>query len=310
MKTISPDLADTNIAYVNSAEGHRLGYSKFLGKIFGLKPCCEPLSAKLFFALIKAEKLLFATFDDTPIFGFAVATARMALGKKTAALILRPNACFTNVGASWKSRLKTMLRRHLFICLNNLPKVTLVSLIQPEIDGRISQIAGKFAIDPEFWDMHDGTKLREPASSSLAEEIEFAAVGRKVISISGTLTTLKGFGFLAEILAKHPEIKDEILVVATGKTMQDSEEVGQKFVANGGMLVDRYLDDTEIESIYRVSDLVWSCYAPSYNFSSGIFGRAVQFCVPAILRKTSYLEKFADMTGIRRGNFKYPEFFQ
>jgi hypothetical protein len=42
---------------------------------------------------------------------------------------------------------------------------------------------------------------------------------------------------------------------------------------------------------------VWSCYAPDYDQASGIFGRAVQLGVPAIVRTSSYLAKLADHIG-------------
>ena len=83
-----------------------------------------------------------------------------------------------------------------------------------------------------------------------------------------------------------------------GKSLTDSIETNLKFTSAGGMLIDRHLSDVEIESIYLESDIIWSCYAPAYDYSSGIFGRAIQFCVPAIIRKDSYLDKFSQLAGL------------
>ncbi len=68
-------------------------------------------------------------------------------------------------------------------------------------------------------------------------------------------------------------------------------------MAGGGLLIDRRLDDAELESLYVVSDVIWSCYAPEYDQASGIFGRALQLGVPVIVRRGSLLHRFA--SGIR-----------
>ena len=77
------------------------------------------------------------------------------------------------------------------------------------------------------------------------------------------------------------------------KVATASRHHAERFTANGGMLIDRHLDNDELLHLYRRADAIWSCYAPDYNQASGIFGRAVQLGVPAIVRKRSYLQPLA-----------------
>jgi hypothetical protein len=63
----------------------------------------------------------------------------------------------------------------------------------------------------------------------------------------------------------------------------------------GAIVVDRFVSDDELASLYSCADFMWSCYSPTYNQASGIFGRAVQYGVPSIVRKGSYIHKQANI---------------
>jgi hypothetical protein len=58
-------------------------------------------------------------------------------------------------------------------------------------------------------------------------------------------------------------------------------------------LINRFISDEELIELYKVSDTIWACYAPSYDQASGIFGRAVQFSVPVIVRDGSQVSKLS-----------------
>jgi hypothetical protein len=60
------------------------------------------------------------------------------------------------------------------------------------------------------------------------------------------------------------------------------------------VLLDRRIEDAELFALYGIADLVWSCYAPDYNQSSGIHGRAVQLGVPVVVRKGSYIDALSE----------------
>jgi len=59
------------------------------------------------------------------------------------------------------------------------------------------------------------------------------------------------------------------------------------------VVIDRNLTDEEFESLFGVADVIWACYAPSYDQASGVFGRAIQFGVPPIVREGSLIAAFA-----------------
>lgn len=289
---------NSDFVYASSDAGHRLSYNTFLSETFGLSPICEAPNFRTFLKLFKANKLLFSTFDDNIFLGVLVAFSRALFGRSTVGLLLRANSCFAPSGVAWGNRFRCWVKRNWYSSLNKLRYVKLISVVQPETDKRLYEITDHFAVDPQFWDMHDGTKLRQPKNSPLQKLICEAAKGRKIICISGTLTTLKGYRFFADIISENPELNKKIFAVAAGKSLRDALETNLKFTAAGGMLIDRHLSDDEIESIYLESDMIWSCYAPAYDYSSGIFGRAIQFCVPTIIRKDSYLDKFSRLAGL------------
>ena len=72
----------------------------------------------------------------------------------------------------------------------------------------------------------------------------------------------------------------------------------QRLIATGAIVVDRFLTDVEIESLYGVSRAIWGCYSPERDQASGIFGRAMQLGVPTIVREGSVVHRFAEHYGM------------
>ena len=290
---MAQNLNSNGIAFASSAAGHRQHYINLLGSLFNLEPLCKAFGPKLFVKLLQTNKLVLATFDDNILLGVCLSFARAILGKNTTSIVLRPSSCFIDEGASLTARLRGKLK---FLCcsfINKFSRINLISIVSADFDPRFRKIARYFLIDPQFWDMHDGTILREPQKSPLSDEILKIANGRQIVSIFGTLTPIRGYDFLADIMATNPKFSDQILAVAAGKSLPGCEKINEKFEKCGGLLIDRYLTDQEMESLYLASHLVWSCYAPDYDFSSGIFGRAMQFGVSVVVRQDSFLEFFA-----------------
>ena len=298
-------LNSNGIAFASSADGHRQHYIDLLGSLFNLEPLCKAFGPKLFVKLLQTNKLVLATFDDNILLGVCLSFARAILGKNTTSIVLRPSSCFIDEGASLTARLRGKLK---FLCcsfINKFSRINLISIVSADFDPRFRKIARYFLIDPQFWDMHDGTILREPQKSPLSDEILKIANGRQIVSIFGTLTPIRGYDFLADIMAKNPKLSDQILAVAAGKSLPGCEKINEKFENSGGLLIDRHLTDQEIESLYLASHLVWACYAPHYDISSGIFGRAMQFDVQAIIRKDSFLEHFAKKNSLSPKTLAY-----
>lgn len=275
------------LVYSSSPSGHRGSYVALLASLFRLVPVCEELTPGVLRRLVRAPHLLLATFDDH-VFSFAlVALLRGLLGRPTAALVLRPQGCFDG------RFLKSGLRRRAFLLIRRIPRLTLVTVTPFSVEPRYATVAHFGAHDPQYWDLHDGTQVHTPAMTPFAEEIRRHAAGRRIVCMPGALILLRGFGFLAEILRKHPSLREQVLVVAAGILRPEAGAASRLFAEAGGMLIDRRLEDAELESLYLVSDAIWSCYAPEYDQASGIFGRAVQLGVPVIVRRGSLIERFA-----------------
>jgi hypothetical protein len=57
------------------------------------------------------------------------------------------------------------------------------------------------------------------------------------------------------------------------------------------------VSDEELFSLYRVADIIWCCFTPVRDLSSGVFGRAMQFGRPAIVRTGSHLATLQEDIG-------------
>ena len=59
------------------------------------------------------------------------------------------------------------------------------------------------------------------------------------------------------------------------------------------MLINSWIGDAEIESLFGIADKIWSCCSLESDKASGIFGRAMQWGVPVIVRADSSIHQFA-----------------
>jgi hypothetical protein len=275
------------IAFVSAAAGHRGPYVALLASMFGLTPVCAPPGPAVIRRLIATPRLLLATIDDNLPSLILTVLCRSLRGRPTVALFLSAHRCFD------MSRLKYRLKWLAFAALRRVPHLTLITITPFSVAPRFAEVANFGAHDPQYWDLHNGRELLTPQPTALSEAILQRAAGRRVLCMPGTLTSLKGFVFLSEIMRSDPTLGERLLVVAAGKVQPETDEAARIFVAAGGMLADRLLDDAEMESLYAVSDLIWSCYSPDYDQASGIFGRAVQLGVPVVIRRGALIDRFA-----------------
>lgn len=280
------------IVYASSPNGHRQQYLELFKSLFNLAPVCADASWNTVKTLVDSPRLLFATIDDNVPFFALVAMLRGVLGKPTAALFLRPQQCFN------RDRIKFRFKWLIFRMLKKIPKLHLMTVVPFDIEPNYTQVAHEGVYDPQFWDMHDGIRLKRPPETELSNEIENAAAGRNIVCFIGNLDLIKGFDFLSESLANDPAVFETTMIVAAGALSPNSQDSGKKFVAAGGYLVDRIIDDCELESLYGVADMIWSCYAPEYDQASGVFGRAVQFGIPVVVRDGSLIGRFASIVGL------------
>lgn len=274
-----------DLIYVLKTRGHRQAYLDLLGPMFHLTPVTGRMTPRLFRRLVSARRLLFATLDDD-VAGFtAVTAARGALGRPTAALFLRPHSCFSTAKRIYR------VKHYLFRTLRHLPGLTIATILPFSLEPHYRLIAHMGLHDPQFWDMHDGSTVRRPRTSALAEQIVAEAAGRQIVCIVGALSGDKGFRFATEALVRNPELTKTVHFVAAGTVTDDCRDVAETFSDLGGRLVQGRLSDEELESLYAIAHKIWACYAPDYDQASGIFGRAIQWGVPVIIRAGSRIHR-------------------
>jgi hypothetical protein len=274
-------------------DGHRRQYVEVLEQeLLAGAPDLELKVLDLKVAKARPKSVLRAQFHpsiDDYWFRFGCGTLlRALLGRRTVALFHRPNDCFR------KDVTRYRVKRLLFQVLSRLPTVEILTVLPFAVDPRFSEIASNWIYDPQLWDL---LVLGDQATSEtpLSAEVRSIAAGRRIVMAFGRQNRGKAFDYFARIWTARPEIKDRYLFVAAGKVLPDCAEAAQGFVAAGGLSIDRYVEDSELFSLYRIADIVWSCYAPHYDMASGIYGRAAQMSVPSIVRSGSLLATFGSL---------------
>ncbi|MER8423313.1 hypothetical protein [Mesorhizobium sp. M1403] len=284
--------AREHLVYSVTTTGHRQSYLDTLSAIFALQPVSGRMNFTLFRRLVAAERLLFAMLDEDMVSFAAIAAARSALGRPTVALFLRAQKCFET--GRWVHPLK----RYAFRALRLLPRLTVASITPFDVAPRHAEVAHCGVFDPQYWDLHDGETLRRPGSTQLSEDVVRRAAGRSVLSVIGTLSANKGLAFLVETLERHPNITEKVLVVGAGSVPAPAAEFVARLKRAGALIIDRFITDSELESLYGVTDMVWACYSPDYDQASGIFGRAMQLGIEPVTREGSVIAAFAAANGI------------
>lgn len=284
---VSSSAADRGIVFSKFAAGHRSAYVELMSKMFDMEGLIGPVTSEVHEQLVMAPRLLFATFDDAPAVYAKVALRRRMSGLRTVGLVLRPQDCFQ------PRTLRTFARRRAFELLRSLKGLTLASATPFSIRPEYARIAHLGLCDPQYWDLYVDGDRAAPGTSALSASILKQAQGRPIVMLMGALSAAKGIETLTATLKRAPDLSSAAFFVAAGRGLPGAEDILADFRAAGGHLFDQFLTDEEIVSLYGISDAIWACYAPSYNQTSGIFGRAMQFGVPAIVRSGSLIAEFA-----------------
>jgi hypothetical protein len=113
----------------------------------------------------------------------------------------------------------------------------------------------------------------------------------------GNMSWLKGLDFFVACAEAGARIPKELRfrLVGDANTLPSAQR--QRLLNAGVEIISGKPTDAEFLSYIRNTDFLWCCYAPEYDQSSGIFGRALQLGVPAIVRRRSLLEHYMDRYG-------------
>ena len=286
MTATPPTVDPRSYIHMSLIGGHRQAYIDLFGPMFGLSPSVGPIKAGMWWKLVRARRLMFGTLDENLLGFILVAVARSLIGRRTAGLFLHPNSCLESGGKAWVKWL-------VFALLSRWPLVSVISIIPFELMPGGHNIATYGLHDPQFWD-----QLEEPPVPDAAAiaAIEAAAAGRPVLAFIGGITHAKAFPRLASLFAASDELRRAIHLVVAGRCYDIEAKEVTAIEALGAQVWNRFVSDEEIAAAYVAADWVWLNYSPGYEQASGIFGRAVQWGRPVLLRHDSrILAGYVDM---------------
>ena len=239
--------------------------------------------------LFSREPLLFLMIEDSPVVFFVYAFIRALLGLRTAGFLFRPSGCVQPESA------RLALKRALLRLMKRLPSASAITLLPSTIEPRFAELARYSIYDPQLWDLpfFPRPSLGSEARRRFLEPIDRLSNGRRVLVALGLQDGSKGFEYLCRVWLSSEQIRRDWLFVVAGRCDPSLGRTAENFRRLGGILIDRFIDDAELQALYARADLVWCCYAPEYDQASGIFGRAFQYGVPVAVRADSYIQRVA-----------------
>lgn len=279
--------ADTPVVYERKLDGHRRNYAETIGKVLGATVVLGPSPGGLRTALT-ARYLVITTLESAPMFFFALVLARAIVRRRSTVIATRWHV------ASGRRSARAALRRLAHITLLAVEPIQVLSITPPTDDDHSR--TPQFIEDVEFWDLPQPV-FDHPPTSDLATAVATARHGRKTIVVLGTLERSKGLLFLESIFAARPELAQHYIIVCCGEVMAPSRADLEPLRLRATVWVDRFLTRDELLSLYPVADIVWCCYDPSYDVSSGVFGRALQLGRPTLTRTGSIVARIAGRAG-------------
>lgn len=269
-----------SIIHVSNSDGHRMAYLDLLTNIFGFNKLIQPVSRKNFSILVKTDKLLFATVGVAFYRYFLVCFFRAILNRPTAILFLGSSKYCSGGNSIFDLMLLKIWKV--------LPRQKLFSIISFNVVPKLSKVTNDYIYDPQIWDIWKEKQSIYSLRTELSKSIENKKKGREILLYLGMAKKSKSFIEFANMVLANSEY---IYGVSAGKVLDECVDKADQLRNEGMMVVDRYVTDEDLFSLYSKADLVWCYYSPEYDQSSGVFGRAIQLGIPTIIRKGSIVEK-------------------
>ena len=280
------------IVFAISEQGHRRSYVDALCSLCGYRPLTKSPRLGVFWLLMRADGVVFSTYEESALFATAVSALRSFHGRSTTIIVMNPARVLTGGGV--EHRLKGIVLR----LLRSLPRVTTLSIIPAYIDDRLAALTSDWIYDPQFWDLGvaDGD---EPHNLRTVLPLGVRAKGKRVLLYLGSASSHKGFEFLVAFLESGSLHNSDWVCIAAGRSSSSIRPLVQRFEEAGGVLIDRYLSEAEVLGLKKSASCLWAVYAPTYDSSSGIFGRALQLGKPVLVRQGSIIHRIGEIEGGR-----------
>jgi len=263
-------------------DGHRRDYFRVLRRVLGGRVAWGSFAHR-WPLLLRARKLVCSTCDDYLAKFFVLAFVRMLLGRPTVGLSVRAETIFQRAGFAQTVK-RAMLR-----VLKYLPGAQLVTFMPYWVEPRLKHYTSDWMYDLQYWDLPWLTPSPAGALRALRADLHQRAQGRRIVATVGHQRCVKGVEYFMQIFCDRPEVREAYLFACVGPIWDVDRTLVARFVSCGGVFADRALRDDEVVPIYSMCDLIWVCYRPDYDQSSGIFGRAIQLDRPTVVREGSYL---------------------
>ena len=263
-----------------SSSGHRSVWIRLFENI--LNANYEIASLKKInnlFKLFNAEKLFILTIDDDYFLYSLLGVIRSIFKKRTVALMCAPERFFVNI-----YNLKSVLKRLIFKLNLYFEFFEIFTIVPHSYDYRYKEISKDWIYDPHLWNLRVTNKL-EIKSTKLSESILKRKKNKKIIIYIGKSSSHKGFNEFIEFVRNN---KRKYIGVVGGILTTEYNYVRRY---KNFILVNRFINDDELVSLYKIADLIWCRYAENYNQSSGIFGYAIQTGCNVIFRENSTISK-------------------
>lgn len=280
-----------------SESGHRASYIDFCENYLNGARVTE------FKELFKGSDLLFLMVEECFFRYFFVSIIRALNGRATKGLV------FQAAATSMSSGLKYSTKRLMLKVLLKIQLVESISIVPFGPDSEMSKICRRWIHDFQFWDKVFLQERSDP-DLVLSAELKFREVigGRRVITAIGKQDVDKGVLALFHLQEQLFErgVTDTVFIIA-GRLRGISDEAVSGFVRNGGILFNTFISDNQIIALYNVSDVIWNVYHSSYDQSSGILGRALQFKRKVLVRSGSVSESLSAYFGASYYSMDYTE---
>lgn len=245
--------------------------------------------------LLAPSPALFLMIEEHSV-GYSVsAIVRAITGRRTVGFLFRGREAVDGRSP------RLVFKRTLLRVMQKIPFIQTLSIVPFSVEPRLRLISDGWIDDPQLWDIDDTST---PATL-LSDEVLEAAAGRRVIVSIGVQSEGKGVAFFTDAWLQDASLRSQWLCVAAGKVAPEVKDAVARFRAAGGFVCDRFISDDELRSLYGAADVIYGVYSPSYDQASGIFGRAVQYDIPILVRRGSAVDINAQELGARASSIDY-----
>lgn len=205
---------------------------------------------------------------------------RNLLGRRTVGI------CYRNNQVSDGKVFRHALRRFLFTAWNVLPHSTALTTCTNDPTSPPEH----YLYDIELWDL----------SVAPLKQITSTVIRRphmKTVLCIGSLSELKGVTYFVDAAIAASTKPPNLNFVLVGGRKGIPKDTLRKIEHYNIQFLPGPSEDEMFLSYIQQADILWCCYHPIYDQSSGIFGRSIQLGKSTIVRKGSILEKWQKICG-------------